>query len=129
MTCQSRPQGCARAVPSAKAGKLASTLFQTVALSLLRKASLYEEAEAFQNVELTPVHATLSASWWFGISRLPNARTPLREQRMPPLFSPAALFTIPLHPSLKPCWGKSCCLQFVSSGSISLALLVLPLFL
>lgn len=116
-------------MPSTEPGKLASSLFQTVALSLLRKASLYEEAEAFQNVELTPVHAALSASWWLGISRLPNARTSLRKQRMPSLFSPAALFTIPLHPSFKSCWGKSCSLQFVSSGSISLALLVLPLFL
>lgn len=52
-------------MPSAKSGELASSLFQTVALSLLRKASLYEELKHsvnFQNVEPIPVHTTLSAS-------------------------------------------------------------------
>lgn len=53
-------------MPSAKPGELASSLFQTVALSLLRKASLSEEMKHsvnFQIVEPMPVHTTLSTSF------------------------------------------------------------------
>lgn len=65
-----------------QARKVCKQLIQTVALSLFRKASLYEELKHsvnFQNVEPMPVHTTLSASllqvvvWRFLC--LPNIRT------------------------------------------------------
>lgn len=66
MTFYSCPQSYLHVLSSAKLGKLGSRLFQTVALSLLRKASLYEELKRsinFQDVEPVRVHTTLSASF------------------------------------------------------------------
>lgn len=76
--------------PSAKTGKLASSLFQTVALSWFRKASLYEQLKPsinFQSVESMPVHTTLSASLLQVVaSCLPSIKTLSNEAQNCSLF-------------------------------------------